>query len=144
MNSNGIFLPNILSHADMPTEVYKEHILGHCAHCGNPFWMKLSNDKYCSSACTHKAWKARRKTGETKTFSHEDHNRQTSRPIFCPQLYQSFTSVKNAAYTLGITRGAIHHVLRGLRRRAYSYDFVPYDPEKHPPPKHLKRRRVES
>ena len=126
----------------MPTEVYRQHVLGHCTQCGNPMWMKMSIQRYCSAKCMIKARKIRRKTGKSKTFSHEREAKSTSYPIFCPQLYQSFTSIKNAAYILGVTRGAIHHVLQGRRRRMFSYDFVPYDPEKHPPPRHLKRTRV--
>lgn len=94
--------------------------------------------RYCGAKCHNRALNnSRKKMGQTEPVSQMI--QRVSRPLYCPEMNASFSSVRKASTVLGLSMRAIYDVLAGVREDSQGLTFVDYDFHKHPMPRH---RRV--
>lgn len=118
-----------------------------CRMCENAFVAKPDitgshRAEYCSDKCRNKAMNLAKK-GKNVRMNISDYMRSIARPVYCPELDQSFSSTRDACRILDLPKKHVNYSLIGFRNnhmvgKLNGLTFVDYDHTKHPAPRHEK------
>lgn len=72
---------------------------------------------------------------KTKSYREFSSANSVSKPVYCPTLNKTFSSIKEVCVLLSLHRSSVKSVLNGQMKTTGGFEFKWYVPSEHPKPR---------